>query len=95
MLALCGHSYSLDTYIRVGYEWCMARLAGKNGHQKDLCFEEMGECAQHTDSFLCSIENIAILILKEKRETSLWTLKTFCISSLILRLRMILVQLLS
>ena len=42
------------------FEWYMARLGFKNGHEKDMQYDEIGLCAQHIDNILCSIVNITI-----------------------------------
>ena len=39
-------------------EWYMARLAYKNEHQKDTCYNEIGLCAQNKDITPGSIPNI-------------------------------------
>jgi hypothetical protein len=35
----------------------MARLVVKNGHQKGMCYNEIGLCAQNLDAILGSIFN--------------------------------------
>ena len=46
------------------FEWCMARIVIKNRHQNDMCYNDIGLCAQFMDIVLGSIVNILILILK-------------------------------
>lgn len=37
------------------FEWYMARLVIKNGHQQDMCHYHVGLCAQYTSIILGSI----------------------------------------
>lgn len=59
----------------------MAGLGVKNGHQKDMQYDEIGLCAQHIDNILCSVVNItnggAYVILKRESDSSLWILIHF------------------
>ena len=36
------------------FEWYMARLVVKIGHQNDTCHDEMELCAQSMDMFRCT-----------------------------------------
>ena len=48
-------------------ERCMARIALKNGHQKDMCYDEIGLCAQNIDT----IQNGCCDYLKERESSNL------------------------
>lgn len=37
-------------------EWVCGRLVVNNEHQKDMCYEEIGLCAQKLDTILGSTE---------------------------------------
>ena len=41
------------------FKWYMARLVGKNGHQKDMCYNEIGLCAQNKDIIVGFAANIS------------------------------------
>ena len=38
-----GHALG---YASLVIKWCMTRLEMENGHQKDMCYNEIGSCAQ-------------------------------------------------
>jgi hypothetical protein len=40
------------------FEWCVVRCGSKNGNQKEMCLEEIGQRAQNMLSFLGFIFNI-------------------------------------
>ena len=40
------------------FEWYMVRCGSKNGHQKDMCFKEIGLRAENILIILASIVNI-------------------------------------
>ena len=54
---IVGTSHFLWTPL---FEWCMARIVVKNGHQKDTCYNEIGLCAQHISTILGSLVNNTI-----------------------------------
>ena len=40
------------------FEWYVVRRGSKNGHQNDMCLEEIGLCVQNMSTILSSIINI-------------------------------------
>lgn len=38
--------------------WCVVGCGSKNGHEKDMCVEEIGECVHHSLTILHSLINI-------------------------------------
>ena len=40
------------------FEWYVIRCGFKNGHQKDMCFKELGLCVQNMPTVLNSTVNI-------------------------------------
>lgn len=48
---------SLIKWTHVVFQWYVARLVVKNGHEKDMCTNEIGLFAQNKDAILVSIVN--------------------------------------
>ena len=69
------------------FAWYMARFIVKNGHHKDMCYDEIGLCAQNIDTFLGSIINTIGDHIERRRTFNLMSYN-FCISTLILKLKM-------
>lgn len=52
MWTLCGHSFF---YWTPTFEGCTARFVLKNGHRKEMCYDEIQLCVQRVDTILQSI----------------------------------------
>lgn len=51
-----GLMKSLFFFLTPMLEWVCGRLVVKNEHQKDMCYEEIGFCAQNLDTILGSTD---------------------------------------
>ena len=60
------------------FEWYMTKPVLENGHQNDICYDEIGLCAQYIDTIVGSIVNtLGGLMWPLERESSLWPLLSF------------------
>ena len=59
------------SYANLHLSGCTAGLVVKNGHQKDMCYNEIGLCAQNKDSVLGSLINrsgrVYVIAQRERR----------------------------
>lgn len=70
---VCGPYVVTLLYLIPLVEWCMVGFVVKNGHQKDMFYNEIGVCEQNIDTILHSLVNITIgrvyvITLKRKRK---------------------------